>query len=558
MIEEINYNAVPGTTHLVDLEGKMNAHHSSGDSKIVLIPTPSDDYDDPLNWSPRRKWLAVFCNVVYTYGVGIPSAAIYSVLTNIAKETDITLGELNAGTGYMFLFFGLGCVIFQPIALQYGKRPVYLFSLFATCLICVWAPYSKSNGEWIGGKILQGFFGSPIESLCEITMSDLFFEHERARGMGIYALALITSNFMAPMLAGFVSDGMGWKWVMWLCSIFSAVCLVFLYFFMEETNFKRDYSQIDSGMTVLEGIGSDPESLAEDNLADGEKPAQREYKGTNTKNHHTVEVPSSNILFQPKPRKTFKDKISLTGGFKDKFLLPHYLLGPFKMARFPSVLWAGFLYGSSLVFFNLLNATESTVLSGAPYNFSAAMCGLAYISPNICCVVVFLMAGYMSDYLKVSLAKRRGGTSLPEDRLWILVVYMVLGFLACIGWGVGAHYEVHWIVLVISMGLMGGLTVFGCTAAVTYCSDCYHEMDTEAMVVVILIRNLMSFACSYGLTDWVLNMGYKNSFISAACLTLFCNATFLVIRASGPYWRNKTKAQYWKIVEHKRSVEAGI
>lgn len=32
----------------------------------------------------------------------------------------------------MFLFFGWGCVIWQPLALQYGKRPVYLFSMLAT------------------------------------------------------------------------------------------------------------------------------------------------------------------------------------------------------------------------------------------------------------------------------------------------------------------------------------------------------------------------------------------------------------------------------------------
>lgn len=37
----------------------------------------------------------------------------------------------------------------------------------------MWSAYAKTNGHWIANKILQGFFGSPIESLCEISVADL-------------------------------------------------------------------------------------------------------------------------------------------------------------------------------------------------------------------------------------------------------------------------------------------------------------------------------------------------------------------------------------------------
>lgn len=52
---------IPGTIHLVDLEHTMRARHA-GHGDIVLDPSPSNDPNDPLNWSPRRKLMATICS----------------------------------------------------------------------------------------------------------------------------------------------------------------------------------------------------------------------------------------------------------------------------------------------------------------------------------------------------------------------------------------------------------------------------------------------------------------------------------------------------------------
>ncbi|KAL9082639.1 MAG: hypothetical protein Q9165_008837 [Trypethelium subeluteriae] len=86
---------VPGTIHLVDLEDRIHARHAGrGQRDVVLVPQPSNDPDDPLNWHRWRKH-------VYTLMVGIASAAIYSVLVPISQATGLTLDDLNDGTGYM-------------------------------------------------------------------------------------------------------------------------------------------------------------------------------------------------------------------------------------------------------------------------------------------------------------------------------------------------------------------------------------------------------------------------------------------------------------------------
>ncbi|KAI3549251.1 hypothetical protein CABS01_08327 [Colletotrichum abscissum] len=211
----VNYDQaqVPGTVYLIDLDGHLNACHESRHSDIVLVPTPSSDPDDPLNWSPVRKRVGLLCSITYCTTVGICSAALYSVLGDISANSDLSLADLNAGTGYMFLFAGIGCLAFQPLALQFGKRPVYLMSLLGNLGMMLWAPYTTSKGEWFASKILQGLFSAPLESLCEITIADLYFVHERGFYMSFYALALSGSSMSAPIFAGLIAAGQSWKWV---------------------------------------------------------------------------------------------------------------------------------------------------------------------------------------------------------------------------------------------------------------------------------------------------------------------------------------------------------
>ena len=59
------------------------------------------------------------------------------------------------------------------------------------------------------------------------------------------------------------------------------------------------------------------------------------------------------------------------------------VLRPIIFLTFPVIAYAGFSYGSNLIWFNVLNGTASVILSAPPYNFPSASVGLAYLSPLI-------------------------------------------------------------------------------------------------------------------------------------------------------------------------------
>ncbi|RJE27592.1 Sugar and other transporter [Aspergillus sclerotialis] len=62
---------VPGTVRLVGLDESPYDDQRKLRTHIELVPKPSSDPNDPLNWSRPRKLLLFAMIFVYTLGIGI-------------------------------------------------------------------------------------------------------------------------------------------------------------------------------------------------------------------------------------------------------------------------------------------------------------------------------------------------------------------------------------------------------------------------------------------------------------------------------------------------------
>jgi hypothetical protein len=127
---------------------------------------------------------------------------------------------------------------------------------------------------------------------------------------------------------------------------------------------------------------------------------------------------------------------------------------------------------------------------------------------------------------------------------------------ALILWGVGAANHIHWFGLVFAMGLMGLAIAMGSHLGVSYCIDTYKDFGADAVASIICIRNTLGFAFSYGVTPWVLNMGYQNSFLLGAGAAVLQVSLFLIFIKWGPAIRAASAERYRNEVE--RAERLGI
>ncbi|CAN8096261.1 unnamed protein product [Discula destructiva] len=531
-------NFPPGTTRLIDVDGSVISKHASNaeGKDIVLIPRPSDDPEDPLNWTQKRKWLATSCVVIYTVMVAIPSSAVYSVVTPIRTATGLSLTDINNGTGIMFLFYGWGCLLWQPLALQYGKRPAYLASLVAYTAILGSAPLCTTKHTYLANRILLGLFGSPVESLCEVSMTDIWFAHQRPKYLAVYGWSLSMTGKLAPMLSGFINVGMGWKWTLWWCAIWSAMALVYCFLFMEETNYDRP-ARLPEDSLVLTTDPVDETGGANRSEVD-EKSSKMAVGGT------TADTETGQVFHL---RKSYIQKL----GMKDKSRPNRMIdisLGGLRGFSYPSVVYAGLMYGANnLVWSGIQNATAGTVYT-TMYGFSTAGVAAAYAGGLLGTVIGGYYSGKVGQLLTMKLSRRNNGISESEHSLWLFSASMILVPFSMLLYGLGVTYHIHWMGLVISQFTLAISNALAVAASLGYAISSYPQLSGDMITTCVLIRNTMSFAINYGITPWLDAMGYRNTYIIVAVVGFVWNASIFVMINYGRIMREKSAQRYWKDV----------
>ncbi|GAW15060.1 hypothetical protein ANO14919_044690 [Xylariales sp. No.14919] len=267
-----------------------------------------------------------------------------------AEEFDISPTKASELISYPNLAFGFGSLLFVPLYLKIGRRPVMLISLIVYCAGIIGASQCTTYGGLMAARVIHGFGSSVCEALPVQLVNDIFFLHERGERIGYYTVCLCLGTF-ASLPAGYIlAGGYGWRLFFYVEFAFGAALLVLAFLFVEETSYDRKAAMLIS--TV---------------------PVDDEKASNGMKNQDLVERSDAGVP----PRKSFVKTLSLWGRIDHDVPVFTMMARSFTYFLVPQALWVIASFGINIGLLALAYSyTFPILITSPPYNWTVACTSL--------------------------------------------------------------------------------------------------------------------------------------------------------------------------------------
>ncbi|KAI9694490.1 MAG: hypothetical protein M1822_000106 [Bathelium mastoideum] len=492
------------------LANSARALKTTPDGRETLIPQPSEDPADPLNWSWGKKH-----SVLLALGAGC-------LLTDWGMTWGSTLFEAqamdwhmtppavsNSITGGIFLQ-GPGGILAVPLIQRYGRLPVLFWSQLLGCIVVIGAASAPTYAGFTACRVLQGFVTTAPQVIGLTMIHDMFFFHERARKVNLWVFSFLIGPFLGPFISGFLIQAISWRHCYAVLAGFYGASTVIISLLGDETLYDRKEPQRSTSPPGVLG---------------------RIQKLTG--------IAGIRAVGRPSPFTVAKHLVSLS--YRPYLFLPTAV---FIMINFM------FLIG--------LTNTISLLVKPPPYLFSDTADALLYLAPMIGVIVAELFGHFFNDFLQKTYIRTHEGRFKPESRLWGVYLPWFLGVFALVVFGETYQFHKSWVGLAIGWGMQGFAVQAATTAISAYVLDCFPQHAAlasswinfwrttgkdDSHVTATSYRKLIciqgGFCVNYFQSKWVARNGPAVAFGCQAAIVASTIFAIVACQIWGAKWRSK-------------------
>ncbi|KAL8665818.1 MAG: hypothetical protein Q9202_001940 [Teloschistes flavicans] len=458
----------------------------AADGQTVLVPQPSDNPNDPLNWSAFKKHtvLAVVCACTFLPDYGSVTGAI--TLIPQAAEYGITPDEVNHSQSGNQFMVGAGGVVAVMLSAYFGRLPVlFWFMVIATATAAGQAGSHGFIGFFVP-RVLNGFFAGAAQGSGLMFIQDMFFLHEHARKINIWQATVILSPYLGPLLASFMITRLSWRWPFWIYTIETGLCLIAVILCGEETYYNRhlpEEKQPPNRSRILRLVGVE------------------QWRSRHVRH-----------------------------GFFDA------TMRAWRTITRPVVLLANFYYMCTFAWVVGINATLALFLTSL-YGFGPKQVGFFFFAPIAATILAEAIGHYLHDTLARLYIRRHQGRLEPEARL--TVIYLALPFLltGLVVLGFALQRRWHYMVTAVAWGMYVFGTMVVSVGVSAYQLDAYPAESGEVGAWINFSRTAGGFIVAYFQVRWVARVGAEACFGTQAAICAAVAPIVVLLQVRGKVMR---------------------
>ena len=215
-------------------------------TKIAHPPTTGD----------RRSILLVFAGLMLTMLLASLDQTIFST----ALPTIV--GELNGVDEMLWVItiYILASTIMLPIYGKLGdlmgRKGLFIGAISIFILGSIVGGFAQDMTWLIIGRGVQGLGGGGLMLLSQAIIADVVPARERGRYMGIMGGVFALSSVAGPLLGGWFTDGIGWRWGLWMNIPLGILAITSAVFFLRLPVHPKVKARVDVAGMALLGITS--------------------------------------------------------------------------------------------------------------------------------------------------------------------------------------------------------------------------------------------------------------------------------------------------------------
>jgi len=225
----------------------MSATETTAQSAAQPGSTPTQN--DP---AIKRNILLVFAGLMVTMLLASLDQTIFSTaLPTIVGELDgvdhmlwVTTAYILASTIMLPVYGKLGDLI--------GRKGLFIGAIGLFIAGSIVGGLADNMPWLIAGRAIQGLGGGGLMILSQAIIADVVPARERGKYMGIMGGVFALSSVAGPLLGGWFTEGIGWRWAFWMNIPLGILAIVTAVVFLKLPKVDHAKPRIDfTGMGLL-------------------------------------------------------------------------------------------------------------------------------------------------------------------------------------------------------------------------------------------------------------------------------------------------------------------